>query len=263
MILSVEKLSHSYGVRTLFKDVTFNIEMGDKIGIIGVNGTGKSTLLRDIARGEAGDGGRITANGSCVIEYLPQNPDYDPQATVLEQVFQGDSPQLELLRRYERAVALAAADPENSALQSRLLELQQQMDSAYAWQLESEAKAVLDQLGISDFNQPMAELSGGQRQRIAIARAILKNPRILILDEATSALDTESERVVQEALDRLMVGRTSFVIAHRLSTVKNADKILVLEKGNLVESGTHDELLALDGLYAHLYKIQYRNKEAK
>ena len=106
-------------------------------------------------------------------------------------------------------------------------------------------------------------LSGGQRQRIAIARAILKNPRILILDEATSALDTESERVVQEALDRLMVGRTSFVIAHRLSTVKNADKILVLEKGNLVESGTHDELLALDGLYAHLYKIQYRNKEAK
>lgn len=103
MILSVEKLSHSYGVRTLFKDVTFNIEMGDKIGIIGVNGTGKSTLLRDIARGEAGDGGRITANGSCVIEYLPQNPDHDPQATVLEQVFQGDSPQLELLRRYERA----------------------------------------------------------------------------------------------------------------------------------------------------------------
>ena len=99
MILSVEKLSHSYGVRTLFKDVTFNIEMGDKIGIIGVNGTGKSTLLRDIARGEAGDGGRITANGSCVIEYLPQNPDHDPQATVLEQVFQGDSPQLELLPR--------------------------------------------------------------------------------------------------------------------------------------------------------------------
>lgn len=146
MILSVEKLSHSYGVRTLFKDVTFNIEMGDKIGIIGVNGTGKSTLLRDIARGEAGDGGRITANGSCVIEYLPQNPDHDPQATVLEQVFQGDSPQLELLRRYERAAALAAADPENSALQSRLLELQQQMDSAYAWQLESEAKAVLDHL---------------------------------------------------------------------------------------------------------------------
>ena len=106
-------------------------------------------------------------------------------------------------------------------------------------------------------------ISGGQRQRISIARAILKNPQILILDEATSALDTESERVVQEALDRLMVGRTSFVIAHRLSTIKNADKIMVLEKGQLIEQGNHDELMAMDGLYAHLYKIQYRSKEAK
>ena len=105
-------------------------------------------------------------------------------------------------------------------------------------------------------------ISGGQRQRISIARAILKNPQILILDEATSALDTESERVVQEALDRLMVGRTSFVIAHRLSTIKNADKIMVLEKGCLAEAGTHDELMAKDGLYAHLYKIQYRSKDS-
>ena len=106
-------------------------------------------------------------------------------------------------------------------------------------------------------------ISGGQRQRISIARAILKNPQILILDEATSALDTESERVVQEALDRLMVGRTSFVIAHRLSTIKNADRIMVLEKGQLVEQGTHDELMEMNGLYAHLYQIQYRSKEAQ
>ena len=95
------------------------------------------------------------------------------------------------------------------------------------------------------------------------ARAILKNPSILILDEATSALDTESERIVQEALDRLMVGRTAFVIAHRLSTIKNADKILVFEKGQIVEEGNHDELLAKDGLYAYLYNIQYRSKNSE
>ncbi|WP_298565549.1 ABC-F family ATP-binding cassette domain-containing protein [uncultured Phascolarctobacterium sp.] len=203
MILSVENLSHSYGVRTLFQNVTFNIEMGDKIGIIGINGTGKSTLLRDIARGEAGENGengRITANGSCVIEYLPQNPDYDPQATVLEQVFQGDSPQLDLLRRYERAAALAAAEPESSARQRQLLELQQQMDSAYAWQLESEAKAVLDQLGISDFQQPMAELSGGQRKRVALAGVLVRPSDLLILDEPTNHMDNATVAWLEQLL---------------------------------------------------------------
>ena len=103
-------------------------------------------------------------------------------------------------------------------------------------------------------------LSGGQRQRMAIARAILKNPRILILDEATSALDTESEKIVQAALDKLMVGRTSFVIAHRVSTIFTADQIFVIDGGKVSEHGTHEELLKRNGLYSYLYNIQF-NKQ--
>ena len=103
-------------------------------------------------------------------------------------------------------------------------------------------------------------LSGGQRQRISIARAILKNPRVLILDEATSALDTESEKIVQAALDKLMVGRTSFAIAHRLSTIFNADCIYVIDGGRIVEQGTHEKLLAAGGLYSTLYHIQFKGE---
>lgn len=201
MILSAENLGHSYGVRTLFKNISFNIEEGDKIGVIGVNGTGKSTLLRDIATGEPGEG-KITKNGTCVIEYLPQDPAFDPDATVLEQVFRGESPQLDVVRRYEEAVQQAAAEPENKTARQKLLALQQEMDSKFAWQMESEAKAVLDKLGITDLQQPMKELSGGQRKRVALAGVLVRPSDLLILDEPTNHMDNETVAWLEEVLQK-------------------------------------------------------------
>lgn len=225
-------------------DLSFSVKPGEVIAIVGPSGAGKSTIANLLPRFYDVNKGDIKIDGHSVrevtLDSLREQVGIVPQETML---FNGSV--------------------YNNILYGRLDATKEEIEAAakaanahdFIMQLTDGYETKLGDRGVS--------LSGGQRQRIAIARAILKNPRILILDEATSALDTESERVVQEALDRLMVGRTSFVIAHRLSTVKNADKILVLEKGNLVESGTHDELLALDGLYAHLYKIQYRNKEAK
>lgn len=201
MILSAENLGHSYGVRTLFKNISFNIEEGDKIGVIGVNGTGKSTLLRDIATGEPSEG-EITKNGTCVIEYLPQDPAFDPDATVLEQVFRGESPQLDVVRRYEEAVQQAAAEPENKTARQKLLALQQEMDSKFAWQMESEAKAVLDKLGITDLQQPMKELSGGQRKRVALAGVLVRPSDLLILDEPTNHMDNETVAWLEEVLQK-------------------------------------------------------------
>ena len=225
-------------------DLSFSVKPGEVIAIVGPSGAGKSTIGNLLPRFYDVNKGDIKIDGHSVrevtLDSLREQVGIVPQETML---FNGSV--------------------YNNFLYGRLDATKEEIEAAakaanahdFIMQLTDGYETKLGDRGVN--------LSGGQRQRIAIARAILKNPRILILDEATSALDTESERVVQEALDRLMVGRTSFVIAHRLSTVKNADKILVLEKGNLVESGTHDELLALDGLYAHLYKIQYRNKEAK
>ena len=240
-----QNVSFAYNDKgNVITDLSFSVKPGEVIAIVGPSGAGKSTIANLLPRFYDVNKGDIKIDGHSVrevtLDSLREQVGIVPQETML---FNGSV--------------------YNNILYGRLDATKEEIEAAakaanahdFIMQLTDGYETKLGDRGVN--------LSGGQRQRIAIARAILKNPRILILDEATSALDTESERVVQEALDRLMVGRTSFVIAHRLSPVKNADKILVLEKGNLVESGTHDELLALDGLYAHLYKIQYRNKEAK
>lgn len=199
MILSAENLSFSYGDRVLFKNINFNVEEGDKIGVIGVNGTGKSTFLKMIANRDDG-GGKLTIPGTVVMEYLPQDPPFEPQATVLEQIFKGDSPLMVLLRRYETAVEEAVAHPDDVKLQKNLLDLQQEMDNKYAWQLESEAKAVLNQLGITNLGQKMEELSGGQRKRVALAGVLVRPSDLLILDEPTNHMDNSTVAWLEQQL---------------------------------------------------------------
>ena len=224
--------------------VSFEVKPGEMIAFVGPSGAGKSTVASLLPRFYDATNGSITIDGEDIrkvtLDSLREQVGIVPQETVL---FNGSVYDNILYGRLDatREEVEAAAKAANA--------------HDFIMQLPDGYETMLGDRGMN--------ISSGQRQRISIARAILKNPQILILDEATSALDTESERVVQEALDRLMVGRTSFVIAHRLSTIKNADKIMVLEKGQLIEQGNHDELMAMDGLYAHLYKIQYRSKEAK
>ncbi|WP_304270727.1 lipid A export permease/ATP-binding protein MsbA [Phascolarctobacterium succinatutens] len=224
--------------------VSFEVKPGEMVAFVGPSGAGKSTVASLLPRFYDAINGSITIDGQDIrkvtLDSLREQVGIVPQETVL---FNGSVYDNILYGRLDatREEVEAAAKAANA--------------HDFIMQLPDGYETMLGDRGMN--------ISGGQRQRISIARAILKNPQILILDEATSALDTESERVVQEALDRLMVGRTSFVIAHRLSTIKNADKIMVLEKGQLIEQGNHDELMAMDGLYAHLYKIQYRSKEAK
>jgi ABC-type multidrug transport system fused ATPase/permease subunit len=134
-------------------------------------------------------------------------------------------------------------------------EVQEAAKKANAWEFISTFPEQLE----TEVGDRGIQLSGGQKQRIAIARAILKNPTILILDEATSALDSESERLVQEALEKLMEGRTSIVIAHRLSTIRNADQILVIQQGQIIERGKHEELIAQKGVYSELVQLQQMN----
>jgi len=228
----------------ILNNVSFKAEPGQVVALVGPSGAGKSTVASLLPRFYEVTDGKIVVDGydirEVTMESLREQVGIVPQETML---FNGTVYDNILYGRLDATKEEIEAAAKAANAHHFIMELPNGYDT---------------QLGDRGVN-----MSGGQRQRIAIARAILKNPQILILDEATSALDTQSERVVQEALDRLMVGRTSFVIAHRLSTIKNADKILVMEKGKIVEEGSHEELMARNGLYAHLYQIQYRTKEAK
>ncbi|MBQ2246648.1 MAG: ABC transporter ATP-binding protein [Selenomonadales bacterium] len=224
------------------KGISMEAQTGQMIAIVGASGSGKSTIANLIPRFYDIQSGSIEIDGydirSVTQRSLREQIGIVPQETVLFNGSVYDNIRYGNLDATKEEI-IAAAKAANAH------EFITQMTDGYETQIGERG----------------ALLSGGQRQRIAIARAILKDPQILILDEATSALDTESEKIVQEALDKLLVGRTSFVIAHRLSTIVRADVIIVMERGVIVERGTHEELLEKGGIYSKLHQMQQRDKQ--
>jgi subfamily B ATP-binding cassette protein MsbA len=235
--ISYNHVSFRYGEDWILKNVTFTIPKGKTIALVGESGSGKSTIADLLPRFYDVEEGEILVDESNIKSLTTQNlrdkigivsqESILFNVTVAENIAFGDqNPDLEKVK-YAAKVANA---------------------NGFIEELENGYETIVGERG--------NKLSGGQKQRISIARAIYKNPEILILDEATSALDTESEKLVQEALDKLMENRTSLVIAHRLSTIKNADKIIVLSKGEIVETGTHEELMLRKGIYFRLCSLQ-------
>jgi subfamily B ATP-binding cassette protein MsbA len=243
--VSFENVAFSYDGRVdVLKTINFEIAAGEILALVGPSGAGKSTIFNLIPRFYDPNSGRISVDGYNVADVtqasLRQQIGIVPQETLLfggtirENILYGklDATEAEMI---EAAKAANAHD--------------------FIQALPDGYDTIVGERGI--------KLSGGQRQRVAIARAILKNPRILLLDEATSSLDNESEHLVQEALSRLMQNRTTVIIAHRLSTIRVAHRIAVVNQGEIVELGSHEELMAKNGLYAKLYEMQFRNEDER
>ena len=237
--LAAVSFAYAAGTRPALSDVTLEIRAGETVALVGPSGSGKTTLVSLIPRFYPLEQGEIRVDGigvdALTLESLRRNIALVSQEVVL----------------FNDTVAANIAYGAPAGVGEK--EIIAAASAAHAWDFIRQMPEGLQTL----VGENGVKLSGGQRQRLAIARAFLKNAPILILDEATSALDSESERQIQAALEQLIVGRTTLVIAHRLSTIERADRILVLDKGRIVEQGRHAELLAHGGIYSHLYRLQF------
>jgi subfamily B ATP-binding cassette protein MsbA len=242
-VLSVSNVSFAYADNVVLKDVSFTVNTGEKIAFVGASGSGKSTMLDLLLRFYDPQSGAIK-----IYEQDVRSVDLDKYRRLFGVVSQ------EALLFHD-TVANNISLGEDAADRDQIINVCRIAHAdGFIQQLPDGYDTVIGDRGM--------RISGGQRQRLAIARALFREPQILLFDEATSALDTESERQVQTAIDRALEGRTAIIVAHRLSTIINADRILVFDQGRIVEQGTHAELLARSGVYARLYEIQYAGKDA-
>ena len=234
-IVSLEDVSKSYGFKPLFEHVTFGIEDTDKIGIIGANGAGKTTLLRMIAGVEQPDTGRVVRTKGKSLAYLSQDPTFDGDLTVLQTIFASDSPVMNLIRDYEEVCHAVAAGNDDAATLERMSELQHQLDITGGWDIEANARAVLQKLNITDTSVKVGTLSGGQRKRVALAHELIFTPDILILDEPTASLDGDTGRSIMQFVktEILNAHRCIVIVTHDARILDMASRILDMEDGKL------------------------------
>jgi ABC transport system ATP-binding/permease protein len=231
-MITIENVTKTYGEKELFKGVSFTIGERERVGLIGVNGTGKSSLLRIVAGLDQPDSGNIIFPKDYKISFLSQQPEMEPDRSVLDQVFSGEAPILKLMRDYETILSQLGSNPDDTALQERLYHIQRQMDSSDGWDANTAAKSILMQLGITDFSWKMNELSGGQKKRVALAQVLIESPDLLILDEPTNHLDYETVKWLEDYLSRYS-GSLLLVTHDRYFLDRVTNRMFELDGGSL------------------------------
>ena len=240
-MLMIENLTKSYGEKLLFEQLNATITSDDRIGLIGVNGTGKSTLLKIIAGLEHADEGTIQHPNDYTIEYLPQNPDFEDDVTVLEYIYAGDAIIMQTLQEYEKALLELEQSPNDEKTQNHLLSVQQKMDKYEAWEASSVAKTVLTKMGITQFEANITSLSGGQKKRVAIAKSLIQPADLLILDEPTNHLDNETIVWLEKYFENY-TGSLLLVTHDRYFLNRVTNKIFELNHGRLYKYEGNYEL---------------------
>jgi len=232
-IISLEDISKSYGSKPLFEGVTLGFDEGEKVGLIGLNGSGKSTLLRIVAGHEQSDTGRAIIASNRVVAYLPQNPPFDPEQSVLDVVFTASNETMRLLRDYEMAChELSLPHRDEERLLDRVAKIAHQLEAAGGWDMETNAKTVLTQLGIHDTGEPMSALSGGQRKRVWLAKALVARPDLLIMDEPTNHLDADTIAWLETYLARY-AGTLLLVTHDRYFLNRVTNRVLEIDRGQV------------------------------
>uniref|UniRef100_UPI0025F0CA39 ABC-F family ATP-binding cassette domain-containing protein n=1 Tax=uncultured Clostridium sp. TaxID=59620 RepID=UPI0025F0CA39 len=233
-IITLENISKTYSEKVLLKDVSLGINEGDKIGLIGINGAGKSTFLKIVGGREEFFDGTITKGKNVRIEFLDQDPDFHNDVTVIEQIFKGNTKEMQTLREYEDLLnKIESCDGSDfDKLNSRLIKVQEEIDALNLWDLESEAKTILTKLGIKNFNEKVGNLSGGQKKRIALACALITPCDLLILDEPTNHLDSDSIEWLEEFLNNRK-GALLMITHDRYFLDRVTNRIIELDRGTL------------------------------